>query len=129
MIFRKKRVKFSAWNYDVVVVITDNFNDAAKKLKLILPDEPPPARSSTGGITCHDKNDGQSYLFVKPKASVNIVTHESWHCVRRMLIWTGADFDSETVAYHLGYLSGKVHEFAHKEIESKEATCQTSIQK
>jgi hypothetical protein len=114
MIFRKKIVEFPAWNYSVIVVVTSNINAAAKKLRLIAVDEPPPANKSTGGLSRHDRDCGESYLFVMPGSSVNAVAHESWHCVRRMLLYAGADLDSETVAYHLGYLAQKVYAFVHQ---------------
>jgi hypothetical protein len=114
MIFRKKTVDFPAWNYSVTVVVTSDINAAAKKLHLIAVDEPPPADKSTGGLSRHGRDCGESYLFVKPGSSINAVAHESWHCVRRMLLYAGAELDSETVAYHLGYLAQKVHVFVHQ---------------
>ena len=61
-------------------------------------------------MTLH--NDGPViFVFLKSSASVGTIAHESWHAVRHMLGTLGVDLDSETVAYHLGYLVDKIFRF------------------
>lgn len=112
MIFKRKRVSFSIWNYDVDIVITDDFNKAAKRMKLREPQDGPAQDGSTGGITFHEVDNGYSALFIPPKADVKVIAHESWHCIRRMLVYCGAKLDNETVAYHLGFLSQTAYNFS-----------------
>lgn len=114
MIFRKKTVDFPAWNYTVHIVVTRDIDAAASKLKLKPENSLPDDYKTSGGVTFHETNNGQSFLFVRPNADVEVAAHESWHCVRRMLEYAGASLDSETVAYHLGYLAGETYAFAHK---------------
>lgn len=51
------------------------------------------------------------FIFLKPNASVGTIAHECWHAIRHMLNVVGVELDSETVAYHLGYLVQKTFNF------------------
>lgn len=67
---------------------------------------------------CEDHCDGitvdtheMTFIFLKPRVSVGTIAHEAWHGVHNMLKTVGVDLDSETVAYHLGYLVNKIMKF------------------
>jgi len=66
----------------------------------------------SGAMTIHVKDECRSFIFIKQRCSLNIVAHESWHAVRRMMIHMGVELDSETVAYHLGYLVEEIFNFS-----------------
>ena len=114
MIFQKKTVYFAVWDYYVYVIVTEDFDASADKLKLRSDDADSLNDGTTGGASLHVKDNAESYLLIKPNATVKVVAHESWHCVRRMLEYAGAELDNETTAYHLGYLAGEAHAFSHK---------------
>lgn len=61
-------------------------------------------------MTVHDEGH-LSFLFLKYNSSVGAVAHECWHVVRRMMTIMGVEIDSETTAYHLGYLVNQVFRF------------------
>lgn len=42
-------------------------------------------------------------LFLPLDVTPDTIAHESWHAVRRMLLYCGAELDNEVVAYHLGF--------------------------
>jgi hypothetical protein len=67
------------------------------------------------GMSIHCVNESFSFIFLHYNCSVNEEVHECWHVVRRMMNHLGVGLDSETVAYHLGYLTGKVHKFVRGE--------------
>ena len=114
MIFQKKTVYFAVWDYYVYVIVTEDFDVSARKLKLRDDDAGPYNDGTTGGVSLHVQDNAESYLLIKPNATVKVVAHESWHCIRRMLKYAGAELDNETTAYHLGYLAGEAYAFAHK---------------
>lgn len=114
MIFQKKSIFFAAWDYYVHIIVTNNFDATAHKLKLERDDTDSLDDKTVGGVCFHVKDNGVSYLFIRPKAIVRVVAHEAWHCVCRILEYADAELDNETVAYHLGYLTGEAYAFAHK---------------
>ena len=67
---------------------------------------------STYGLAVHVKGENFSYIFLSANPSVGNIVHESWHVVRRMMQHLGVELDSETVAYHLGYLVDNIFKFA-----------------
>ena len=60
---------------------------------------------------CIAKNGNAHLIFNTEKANPGILAHESWHAIRGMLEWAGAELDNEVVAYHLGYLFQHVFDF------------------
>jgi hypothetical protein len=55
-----------------------------------------------------------SIIFLTPSVSVGTIAHEAWHAVEAMMKFTGAEIESEMVAYHLGYLVDKIFKFVRK---------------
>jgi hypothetical protein len=66
---------------------------------------------STNAITVHEVDTPLSMIFLPYNVSVDTIAHESWHVVHQIMNHVGVELDSETVAYHLGYLVGKIFEF------------------
>lgn len=61
----------------------------------------------------HVEDRPKSYIFLPRDADAGCIVHECWHVIRRMLVdWCGAELENEIVAYHLGYLTKKVVDFA-----------------
>jgi len=107
------KVFFSVWGYSVFVIFAKDFSEAAKELRLkhTIKDF-----EDTEAATFHTTNLSESFLFFRPKRHVKVSTiaHECWHVVHRMLDYSGAVLDNETVAYHLGFLVGAVCKLAGK---------------
>lgn len=60
-------------------------------------------------------NDDELYMFISPKATLGVVSHEVYHVVCRMFDYIGVeDYDEELVAYHLGYIVDEVYKFIQK---------------
>lgn len=64
-----------------------------------------------GAWSVHVENEPVSFIFLPYNTSVGDIAHESWHVVHRMMRYVGVSPDSETVAYHLGYLVNQVFKF------------------
>jgi hypothetical protein len=64
-----------------------------------------------GGIAVHVDDDAVTYIFLPYSCSVGDMAHESWHATKRMMEYVGVELDSETCAYHLGFLTGKIFRF------------------
>lgn len=91
-------------NYTVRVVFTADLLKAVKKYQL-----PSEAASDpdVAAMTVHMRDVG-SFILLQHNASAGTIAHESWHAVKRMLDYLGVGYDSETVAYTLGYLVNQI---------------------
>jgi len=67
--------------------------------------------NETQGLAVHDTDAPFSFIFLPHNASVGDIAHESWHAVRRMMEYVGAELDNEAVAYHLGYMVQEIFKF------------------
>jgi hypothetical protein len=70
--------------------------------------------SDAKALTVHAVNEAFSFIFLPHNASVGDIAHESWHVVKHMMEHVGVKLDSETVAYHLGFLVNKVFCFLRR---------------
>ena len=68
--------------------------------------------ATTYAVSVHVKDTPFSMVFLPYNVSVGTIAHESWHVIKRMMGYCDVDLDSETVAYHLGYLVNKIFRFA-----------------
>jgi hypothetical protein len=113
------RVLFPVFSdYDILIVFTEDFNkswDARFTSSLGTPEV------TTAFHWHHKPSDGRSRMFFKlGDCPTGVIAHESWHCVRTMLIdWVGCALEEEVVAYHLDYLVQAVTDFRNKLIDQK----------
>jgi hypothetical protein len=63
---------------------------------------------------CIEIDKGISYMFLPYNPTPDIIAHESWHAVKNMMEFVGINLDSETVAYHLGFVVNEVHKLRRK---------------
>jgi len=98
-------------HYIVHVEVTPDFKKSLAQYPQTRDVDPDP---DTAGLTVHVKNETLSFVFIHANCPVSTIAHESWHVVERMLGYVGVDLDSETVAYHLGFLVDKVFKFVRK---------------
>ncbi len=102
-------IEFPVFSYYIVhVEITSDVKKAMQKYEhtKCVPEE-----EITDAMSIHVSNANVSFIFLKYNSSVGTIAHESWHVVSRMMKYMGVDIDSETVAYHLGYLTDEVFRF------------------
>lgn len=108
MRFKEKEyiVDFPVFEYEVKVIITSDVNKSRKlKDKLI-------GHSMDGECSaCHsyDPLYSGAWIFLPNNHDVSLIVHESFHCIRRMFEWASVRMENETWAFHLGYLSNKIH--------------------
>jgi hypothetical protein len=95
-------------HYIVHVEIT---SDIAKAVLKYPPTRKVEMDDFTGGLVVHNVDEPFSFLFLPYNASVGTIAHESWHVVKRMMNFTGVELDSETCAYHIGFLVDKIFRF------------------
>lgn len=107
-IFRKHEIPNPVFHYDVVVVVTDDFKAAVKKLKLSPQNANDLFEDQTSAIHIFTHNEATSFILLHPKANIGTVVHEVWHAVRRLLEYINAGLDNEIVAYLLGYYTRHV---------------------
>lgn len=58
---------------------------------------------STDAVTVHVE-DTMSFIFLPKDAKAGTIAHECWHAIHHMMNTFGVEVESETIAYHLGYL-------------------------
>ena len=101
------KVTFDAFDYLVRVTFTDDVVAARVKIDSIVGKYP---GGPAGAIHSWADDNPVSYLFLPYDARPSTIAHECWHVVRQMLRICGAELENEVVAYHLGWLVGKVHD-------------------
>jgi hypothetical protein len=106
---RIKIVKFPVWNTHVKVTFTDNVFESIRKR-----DKSYTVADCTAMCMHQEGDDRASMLILDEIAPPNIIAHECWHAIHRLLTGSDAKLDNETVAYHLGYLVGEVHKFQRR---------------
>ena len=87
-------------------------SDVLKSMKKYPQTKDIPDDATTHAISIHVQDAPLSMVFLPYNVSVGTIAHESWHVVKRMMGYCDVDLDSETVAYHLGYLVNKIFQFA-----------------
>jgi|SRR5690348_16273695 len=105
-------IEFPVFSYYIVhVEVTSDIKKTAAKYEQTrnIPD-----LENGDAWSIHPANENFSFIFLKPNPSVGTIAHECWHVVKRMMDYMGVELDSETVAYHLGYLVDKVFRFVHR---------------
>ena len=65
-------------------------------------------------LTIHENDSPLVFIFLKHNVSVGTIAHESWHALCHMFETVGVDMDSETVAYHLGFLVNAIFRFMRR---------------
>ena len=112
---RVKILEFPVFSHYIVhVEVTSDIEKSMKKYhttKEIVEDD---FDNRADGITVSVEDDGISYIFLKHNSSVNTIAHESWHVVHRMMSFMGVGMESETIAYHLGYMVEHIFKFLRK---------------
>jgi hypothetical protein len=96
-------------DYIVHIEITSDIKESFKKYKYTRNLDM--SLEDTQAVAVHVENTGMSMIFLPYNASVGTIAHESWHVIRRMMEYLGADQDNEMMGYHLGYLVQKVFNF------------------
>jgi hypothetical protein len=116
----EQKVLFEVWsNYAVHIVFTD---DLAKSRIARYGSAGAAGDIGTGALFTRG-NGGYGHLFFQIDACARVLTHEAWHAVWAMFEWAGVkDWDNETVAYHLGYLVGKISDFQAKVLGVKSSS-------
>ena len=106
---KTRRIEFPVFaNYCVYVEFTTDIEASMEKYKQT---RDVPCGEDTHAITVHIEDNGLSFVFFPYDASVGAIAHESWHVVKNMMDYLGVELDSETVAYHLGFLVDKIYKF------------------
>jgi hypothetical protein len=111
---RRVCIHIPTFDYQMKIIVTGDVTKAAVELGT---DKEFAERSAALHIKWPD--EGASTLVLGFDAKPGTIAHESWHAVRSMLAWCGAELDNETVGYHLGYLVGQIHDII-KETKAKQ---------
>lgn len=118
-----KTISLRPFPYEVKIVVTSNIPAYEKSVRAKNNDHSPNiADKNTGGLTMTAHNLRSLYLIVPPGASINAITHETTHVVRKLLQFVGAKFESEIVAYYTGWLVEEVAKFVYANTDSKKLT-------
>src|SRR5208282_5398543 len=112
----EKIIKFDIWSdFKVHVVFT---TDLAQSRIERYDSAGAAADSSTAALFTRGAG-GYGHIFFKPAACAQVIAHECCHAIWYMFEWAGVEkWDNETLAYHLGYLVGRVTDFQTKVLAS-----------
>jgi hypothetical protein len=106
---RTKTVKFPVFSsYEVEIVLAQNPRTARTR------------RDRTYGVfegvfhSLHSATgSGKSLIVLMERPKVSEIAHETWHAVCAMMHWAGISFDNECMAYHIGFLTQQIYDFAN----------------
>lgn len=103
---RRTVIKFPVFNdYQVVVILSKDTKKTCRALKA----------DDGFCIACVIPGHRKSYLVLGPNGrDADTVSHEASHVIEALFKWTGVKRDEEAFAYHLGYLTGRIHKFLDK---------------
>jgi hypothetical protein len=118
-----KTISLRPFPYEVKVVVTKNIRAYEKRIRDKNNDTTPlTADKNTGGLTMTAHNLRALHLILPPGASINAITHETTHVVRKLSQFVGAKFESEIVAYYTGWLVEEVAKFVYANTDTKKLT-------
>lgn len=113
MIIEKvKKINIKPFYYTVTIILTNNILESRKKrnnflLESEIIEEPK-------GLHC-DGGTLSSYIFLKYDSLSDVIVHESYHCICKLLKDIGAKHEEEIVAYLLGYITKEIVKFINKD--------------
>lgn len=112
---RVKKINILPFYYSCTVIITDNILESKRKrnnklLECEITDEPK-------GLHC-DGGILDSYIFLKHDSLSDVIVHESYHCICKLMKDIGAKHEEEIVAYLLGFLTKEIVKFMNKKDKS-----------
>jgi hypothetical protein len=91
-------------DYEVHIEVTNDMSASVLKYKYTKNVDV----KNTTACAVHVDGEALSFIFLPFNASPGTIAHESWHVIRRMVSYIGAELDNEMVAYHLGYITNEV---------------------
>ena len=108
-------IRFEVFSsYAVRLILTDDLTKSAKARLGHMPADP-----AADGFVFHPNEIAQSYIFLPMNPSENVIAHEAWHIVHKVMDYVGAGIDSEVVAYQPGWLVGQIYRFKNSIQEAK----------
>jgi hypothetical protein len=121
---RTKRFNFNPLPYHLIVVVTNDIPASISKYGL-----PDPRDPKMKACVFNGEHSSLSVMFLPSDADVNTVAHESVHVIWNMFEYAEIKYDSELLAYYLGYLTEEIGEFVwYGEKQKKPAkACQAKI--
>jgi len=106
-------INFPVQQYELHIIVTNNIRKSRNKRKKLFGGK---LDGNAKGLFSKS-NDFSGYIFIEPNASVNTISHESFHAVDHLMsaIDTSLTKDTnECYAYSLGYIVEKVYNFKNK---------------
>lgn len=101
---RKKMVAIPAFDYKIHIIFTDDVIASRKKIGRLIGDT-----FSGAAEAYHVYTDApESWLIFPHEVTPGTISHEAYHCIRRVMEWIGADSENEVMAYHLEWLVNEV---------------------
>lgn len=102
---------FPVFGYEIKVVSSNDIMKAMQKFKHtknIDVEE----HDSSAALSVHVSKEPLTYIFVPHRITLEMMVHEAFHAVRRMLKYHSINTDdNEIVAYHLGYLVQQISDW------------------
>jgi hypothetical protein len=114
-----KRVSLKPFPYKVVIIVTSDVNRSVLNRPALVGEHEPHPKIIA--MRCEDiRGKGISYLFLPFKLVLSDVAHESYHAVRSMLRYIGAESEEEeVVAYHLDHLVNAAYKHLNDSINKR----------
>lgn len=111
---KTKRLFFPVYDYYVEIIITDSVEDSRCKRDYLIGHSLAMHGGQLAGLHSFHPETPTSYIFLPLNAAPGTITHETFHCVLRMMTWIGSPVENENFAYHQGYIVNEINKFLDK---------------
>jgi hypothetical protein len=103
---KTKRIYLAPFDYTVNIVVSNDVKKSAKSRTSKNEDVP-----DFAAIHIYSDERPSSCIILPEHPDVSYVSHETFHCVWRIMKYIGAEFNNEIMAYLNGYLVQQICRF------------------
>lgn len=114
LVDKSKSLMIDAFSYRVLIVLTNSIAGSVNKHLGKFPKDANISTTNAAGIHVYHPDVPLSMIVLPFEPSIDLLTHETYHCVNRLMNWIGAEHENEVVAYLVGYIASEIAEFAYK---------------
>lgn len=111
---KTKKLAFPVYDYTVEIIITEDVEYSRIRRDYLIGHSLEIHGGRLAGLHSFNPDSPTSYIFLPLNAAPGTITHETFHCVLRMMAWIGSVVENENFAYHQGYIVNEINKFIDK---------------
>lgn len=112
LVDRSKYITFDVFAYRLLVVLTNSIAGSVNKHRNKFPKDCNISTTNAAAIHVYHPDIPLSMIVLPFDPDIDLLTHESFHCVWRVMSWIGAEHENEVMAYLAGYIASEIAKFS-----------------